>query len=163
MAFSVPTRPVAAAGTSASWGQAVNDDLSYLAAAWTSYSPTWTAGVTNPTNGSITAAYQQVGKTFRFWIRVVAGASTTFGSGIYEFSLPGTLSSGMNHANMPVGEFYAVAGGVEVAGAALQKTSTTVALVYMGTGLTAIGSGSPGTWAATSANFIQIHGEFEGA
>lgn len=59
-------------------------------AAWTSYSPAWTATTTDPTigNGSITGAYQELGQTVNVRIKVTVGSTTTAGSGVYRLSLP---------------------------------------------------------------------------
>lgn len=60
-----------------------------------SYTPTWTASVTNPSigNGILNGVYRQVGKQVDFQIELKAGSTTTFGSGIYYFSLPVTCVS----------------------------------------------------------------------
>lgn len=57
---------------------------------WTSYTPTWTAGTTNPTVGNAVRAgrYQRFEKTCHVAIRLVPGGTTVFGSGAYLFGLP---------------------------------------------------------------------------
>ena len=57
---------------------------------WTSYTPTWTAGTTNPTIGNAvrTGRYQRFEKTCHVAIRLVPGSTTAFGSGGYRFGLP---------------------------------------------------------------------------
>ncbi|MGH3584714.1 MAG: hypothetical protein ACRDQ0_00160 [Pseudonocardia sp.] len=57
---------------------------------WTSYTPTWTAGTTNPTIGNAvrTGRYQRFEKTCHIAIRLVPGSTTGFGSGAYLFGLP---------------------------------------------------------------------------
>lgn len=59
---------------------------------WTSYTPDWTAVTTPPAlgNGSLTGQYIQVGSLVWVTISLVAGSTTTFGSGQYRFSLPVT-------------------------------------------------------------------------
>lgn len=59
--------------------------------AWTSYTPTWTA-TANPAigNGSLTGAYRQIGKKVTFRIRMLAGSTTTFGTGAYVLTYPVT-------------------------------------------------------------------------
>ena len=62
---------------------------------WISYTPTWTATTVNPTlnNGSLTGGYQRIGSQVSFWLQLVAGSTTVFGSGIYKFTLPIASSS----------------------------------------------------------------------
>jgi len=61
-----------------------------LPGAWTTYVPTWTASITNPTigNGSITGAYATFGKTVHFRIKVTDGSTTNEGNGNYSVTLP---------------------------------------------------------------------------
>lgn len=67
----------------------------FIPGAWTAYTPTWTGGTTNPVigNGTLTGLYMQIGKTVFFRMRMVAGNTTTFGSGEYRFALPVTAAS----------------------------------------------------------------------
>lgn len=57
---------------------------------WVAYTPTWTAGTTNPTIGNAvrTGRYQRFEKTCHVAIRLVPGSTTAFGSGGYLFGLP---------------------------------------------------------------------------
>lgn len=69
----------------------VRDNLLAIAQAWTSYTPAWTSTGTAPAigNGTITGAYQQVGKmVLGFRISIVFGSTTTYGTGNYLLSLP---------------------------------------------------------------------------
>lgn len=63
--------------------------------AWTSYTPTWTAVTTNPVigNGTITGAYNKIGRLVTGYITVTMGGTTTYGSGQYNLSLPLTIST----------------------------------------------------------------------
>lgn len=58
------------------------------------YAPSWTASVTNPTigNGTITGKFVQVGKLVIAWVRVLFGSTTAAGSGSYFLSLPVTAA-----------------------------------------------------------------------
>lgn len=62
---------------------------------WTDYTPTWTAGTTNPTlgNGTIAGRYCQIGKIV--WVEIILsiGSTTTVGSGQYRFSVPVTKAT----------------------------------------------------------------------
>ncbi|MEU6098956.1 hypothetical protein [Streptomyces sp. NPDC047079] len=69
--------------------QEIRDQLNTLLAAWTPYTPTWTAS-TNPNigNGTLTGRYMKIGRTVIVHINLTAGSTTTFGSGSYNWSLP---------------------------------------------------------------------------
>lgn len=66
------------------------DAASNVGAAWTSYTPSWTSSGTAPAigNGSLTGAYLLLGKLLFFRIVLLGGSSTTWGTGLYAFSLP---------------------------------------------------------------------------
>lgn len=87
-----PVRPRAGdMGDPAFWKAEVYDKFLELYAGWTSYSPTWTtSNATQPSlgNGSLTGRYKALGKTVWFSLRFQAGSSTTFGDGLWTFSLP---------------------------------------------------------------------------
>jgi hypothetical protein len=76
----------------------------YEAGSWT---PLWTASTTNPVlgNGSLSGQYTLIGK--RCWcdLWLVAGSTTTFGSGVWYFSQPFTSDGyhyiGVAKANKP--------------------------------------------------------------
>ncbi len=94
--------------------------------AWTSYTPTWTAATTNPSlgNGTLVGAYKAIGKTVHFRLRMVAGSTTTFGSGLWAFTLPSGYSvasaqaagaiivNAAATARYPGGAYLTVSGGV---------------------------------------------------
>ena len=65
------------------------------AAAWTAYTPTWTGASTNPTYAThtVTAAYQQIGRTMNFRLRILFGASNYGTGGWYIFGLPAAAST----------------------------------------------------------------------
>jgi len=60
------------------------------AAAWASFTPTWSGSVSNPAigNGSFDAKYLQVGKVVSFRLTVTMGSTTTYGSGAWGLTLP---------------------------------------------------------------------------
>lgn len=70
--------------------QIMADALHGLTDARTSYNPTWTSSGTQPAigNGSLTGSYLQAGKLAKVRIVLLAGSTTTFGTGLYTFSLP---------------------------------------------------------------------------
>lgn len=68
----------------------VLDILTALTVAWTSYTPTWTSTGTQPVlgNGTIVGQYVRLGKFVVYRGRLDMGTTTTFGTGIWNFSLP---------------------------------------------------------------------------
>jgi len=58
--------------------------------AWTSYTPTWTASTTNPTlgNGTLTSRWCRMGRQITWIGSLVAGSTTTGGSGFWNMTLP---------------------------------------------------------------------------
>ena len=63
--------------------------------AWQSYTVSWTAATTNPSigNGTLSGRYTQIGKSVIYSIALVMGSTTTYGSGIWRFSLPKSVAS----------------------------------------------------------------------
>lgn len=61
----------------------------------TSYTPAWTAASVNPTlgNGTLTGHYTKRGRECTVRLRLTVGSTTTFGTGIYYFSVPFIPSS----------------------------------------------------------------------
>jgi hypothetical protein len=58
--------------------------------AWTVYTPSWTASITNPNigNGTIVGRYKAIGKTVFVSVKITMGTTTTYGSGTWRISLP---------------------------------------------------------------------------
>lgn len=77
------------------WNGAAWDTYQKIPGAWTTYTPAWTASTTNPVvnNGTLTGRYSKFGRDVRFHINLICGSTTTYGSGIYSFSLPFTPAS----------------------------------------------------------------------
>lgn len=113
----------------------IRDQWNDVLAAWTSYTPTWTAATTNPAigNGTITGRYKQIGKLCTASFQLSAGSTTTFGAGAYTIGLP------VIAANSVVG-FLGVA--------RLTGTDTWIGQISIGAG----GSGGNVTFPASSTN-----------
>lgn len=141
------------------------DTLLPLAATWTTYTPTWAATGTQPAigNGTLSGFYLQVGKFIIVRVRMLAGTTTTFGTGTYTFSLPVTAASGQG---MAVGSSYlrdasATSNGHAPGSAlvdAVSSTSTTLLMTSStGSGLGSIvGATAPFTWANTDNMSAQV-------
>ena len=79
-------------------------DTAYLLnSGWQSYTPTWTAATTNPSigNGKLSGRYLQIGKLVYCQFKMVAGSTTTFGSGEWRFSYP--VSPNTSYIDLQVG------------------------------------------------------------
>lgn len=66
-----------------------------LSGAWTAYTPAWLGVTTNPAlgNGTIAGRYKLIGKLLHVYVEIVAGTTTTFGSGAWLIGLPAGLSA----------------------------------------------------------------------
>lgn len=90
------THNPATGGTpTAAWGDILNANFAAIGGAWTAFTPTWTGASSNPAigNGTLTGAYNQLGKLLFCRIRLVVGSTTTFGTGEWRFTLPNSLSA----------------------------------------------------------------------
>jgi hypothetical protein len=72
------------------WIAEVGDHWREVYSSWDSWTPTWSCSVNPPSlgNGTLTGSYHQVGKTVDFRMRFVAGSTTTFGEGLWGFTMP---------------------------------------------------------------------------
>jgi len=84
--------------TAANFNTDVRDFGRAFADAWTAYTPTLTASVTNPTNWTQTGYYMRVGKLVHVKGTLTAGASMTAGSGTYRIALPVSASTTLANA-----------------------------------------------------------------
>lgn len=112
------------------------------------YTPTWTAASVNPSlgNGSITGIASKVGRTVTVQVRLIPGSTTTFGTGVWYFSVPYIPSTtlpaqGAAHVvDTGTGNYVGVVGTLTDGTARVQ--------VYGDTG-TAYSATVPHTWAST--------------
>lgn len=132
-AISFPATQVASAGA--------NDLDDYEEGTWT---PTWTGSITNPAigNGSIVATYVKLGKSCNISLLVQMGSTTTFGSGVWSFTLPFTAASTNGGGSVSALD----AGTANRAGAVQVLTTTTIGFVSDGSGNN-WGQLIPHTWA----------------
>lgn len=127
---------------------------------WTAYTPTWTAVTANPVigTGSLTGRYKINGNTASVHIVMIAGATTTFGSGQWIFSLPAGVTAAYESAiaafadDSSAAQRWAGVGWIHAGGVQVVRTI-----------LTAGGSGAassvPFAWA--SGDTLIIQGELE--
>ena len=71
------------------------NSLPYVGESPGTYTPTWTAVTTNPTlgNGTLTGRYLVTNGLCYVSIFMLGGSTTTFGSGVWSFSLPFAASA----------------------------------------------------------------------
>jgi len=129
------------------------------------YSVSWTGATTNPAigNGTLTGRYQLFGKMVHLNIYMVAGSTTTFGSGNWSFSLPFTAASNnviylgnaqlrdSGVANYP--RMVQVVGGASVLNNFLQLDNNN--------NVNAINSSSPWSWGSGDSIAIDVWYERE--
>jgi hypothetical protein len=102
----------------------IRNQFNEIFAAWSSYTPVWSALGTAPAigNGTMAGRYMKVGRTCHMAIKLTPGSTTTYGTGNYLWTLP----------------FPAALAGVDYTGAAWLNTgadSWAGAVVTNSTGL----------------------------
>lgn len=120
-----------------------------------SYTPTWTGAGSNPAigNGTLAGEYTQRGTKVHFRIRVIAGGTTTYGSGVYSWALPITGVA----ADQEAFACRIVDSGTAIFPCIGVPTSTTVLGVYAVAGQ--VSEAVPMTWAST--DHMTLSGEYE--
>ncbi|WP_330349565.1 hypothetical protein [Streptomyces sp. NBC_00582] len=137
MTFAPRTWVVGEVVTAALLNQEIRDQFNSMFAAWTTYTPTWTAATTNPVlnNGTINGRYMKIGRTTLVAFRLTMGSSTTYGSGAYSFGVPSAAASSSVDA---------------IGGTRLTSGSTYIGQLFLGSGGSAFNATFP--TAATPAN-----------
>lgn len=101
-----PTGPTGAASTEVGPTGPTGPAGTFSITAWTTYTPTWGATVTDPTlgDGTITGRYVNIGATVIGEIRIVAGVNGfNPGEGVYTISLP---TDAVYENLQPVGQVF---------------------------------------------------------
>lgn len=127
----------------------------FSTAAWTTFTPTWTGSSTNPVigNGSLAGAYKQIGKAVCVRILMIAGSTTTFGSGTWAFALP------FNGLTIEVLACAAFISGTGLFSGAALIDAVSVSTVSPLLGNAQVTATVPATW--TSGSFISVQGVYE--
>lgn len=81
--------------TAAEMNAEIRDAFIGVQAAWTAFTPTWTAASVNPVlgNGTIVGRWTRTGKTADFFYQITMGSTTTYGTGQWILSIPATLNN----------------------------------------------------------------------
>lgn len=79
------------------------------AGAFAAYTPTWTAAGVAPVlgNGTLSGRFVQFGKLVLYTMFFQAGSTSTFGTGVWNFTLPVTASASIP-ASTPIGVVYSL-------------------------------------------------------
>lgn len=125
---------------------------------WVDYDPVWT-GTTNPNigNGTIVGNYVQIGTTVHFNIYVSCGSTTTYGSGIWLFSLPVDMDATEPTPTMPV--FYKDSGTAFGSGIADYSSPSKIQVIDTESGVNSWQSTVPHTW--TTGDEFRISGTYK--
>ncbi|MFM9542331.1 hypothetical protein [Streptomyces turgidiscabies] len=164
MTFAPRTWVVGEVVSAALLNQEIRDQFNTMFAAWTSYTPTWTAATSNPAlgNGTLVGRYIKWGRTVLFHVNLVMGSTTTYGSGAYSFDVPATSA---NAGATFVGTAQ-LAATLRWAGQTLIIPNASVLTVFLSTSnanptLTPMTGTAPVTLAST--NQLRITGTYETA
>jgi hypothetical protein len=127
----------------------------------TVYTPTWTASVSNPAigDGSLSGRYIRRGKLCLLRMQMIAGASTTFGSGNWSFSIPFQVAAGGFY--MGIARLYDNGAAYYTKYMPRLSGDETALLSFFSDGSTIITltAAYPFTWTANDSLFIQIEYE----
>jgi hypothetical protein len=138
--------------TGAAW-TLCGDNSTY--SAWTSYTPSWTTGGTQPAigNGTYYCAYKLIGKTLHIRFGVVFGTTSTFGTGQWAFSLPASKTAVVH--SFTWGRMRIGASGYYWPVHAYASSSDLYLMTPTGSGdtrLAVVSATSPDTWTSTTSN-----------
>lgn len=138
------------------------DQLATALNPWQTYPVAWTSSGTAPAvnNGTLTGYYLQIGKTYLIRIRLVAGSSTSFGTGTWFFSVPTARISTESLDGAFNG--FAYGGSTNRYLITSQDASTTTfSMMASGTPTSGVSGSVPFTWANTHT--LQVRGAYEAA
>lgn len=76
--------------TASKLNQNIRDPWDSAQSAWTNYTTSWTSSGTNPAigNGTLAARYHRIGKSIWWYVSIVTGSTTTYGTGRWQVTLP---------------------------------------------------------------------------
>lgn len=153
MAWTSPrTAAVGDVFTASWWNTDARDNLNAIlphGIAWQSYAVTWSAPTTSPSigNGTLTGRYRRIGNDVQVMVNLTAGSTTSFGSGVWSFSLPvtgaATIFELTGSALMSDNS-----AGTELIGTAFRVSSTALGVrAASGSDHNRVGDSFPWTWA----------------
>lgn len=165
----VPSRMLALAQGVETTVGGIDDRVAVIEGAWTAYTPTWTASVSNPSlgNGVLTGAYRKVGKSISIRINLTMGSTTSYGSGGWLLSLPPTMTAKpvAGHSVWPIWTGTAVCRDVSMstyvtAVSYVQSAATAVGVISEGAAPSLnVDNDTPFAWATSDNLALQINYE----
>ncbi|MFJ2178881.1 hypothetical protein ACIOHE_39060 [Streptomyces sp. NPDC087851] len=139
--------------TAAIMNTEIRDQFNSMFDAWSSWTPTWTAATTNPAvgNGSMTGRHMKWGRTCMVNLELTMGSTTTYGAGVWSFSLPFPAAASVGSR---VGIAHALGGSNRVAGNLVVSPSATTFTCFFPAStsvsfLNNNGASNPFVWAAS--------------
>jgi hypothetical protein len=129
-----------------------------IAYTWDSYTPAWTSSGSAPAigNGTLVGKYIQRGKWVAGFAKLTCGSTTTFGTGVYNLSLPVT-SSAVVFDVLGAGGAYDASANSFWSGVAWHNSTTTIRCYVTGAGgAFATGAAIPFTFATTDQIMLQF-------
>lgn len=166
MAIATPrTWVVGEVVTAAMMNAEVRDQWNDVIASGTAYTPVWTATSVNPSlgNGTIVGRYKLLGKMCTATIEMVAGTTTTFGTGTWAFTVPFTAAS---PASTSANWVWCGAGRAHSAtnwytGTATVAKGTSTARAYSHTASQEWSPTQPHAWTAATTNYLHMQITYE--
>jgi len=132
------------------------DQIPGYPTAYGTYVPVWTCAGTAPSlgNGSLTGRFAQVGKLTHVNINLVAGSTTTFGTGQFILSLPAaTPATGYPIASVL---YFDSSAGLFFPGNSWAVSTTTLGLYDNASPLAAVTNAAPFAWATADQILLQL-------
>lgn len=139
--------------TAAEWNELIQGN----APGWTDYVVAWTAtGTPTIGNGSLTGRYRRSAGSDVVTVEVylLAGSTTTYGTGFWSFSLPFTATTRSIQSSIGQAYFYDTGVLTRGGGGCRINTSTTVVCDHATLGVVAFNV--PHTWGNTDVLSLQI-------
>lgn len=136
-------------------------DVAAVGGAWATYSPSWTAAVSNPSigNGSLTGRYLQMGKLVAVRIDLRIGTTTTLGSGQWRLTLPVAVQGSGGDQNIPGLLFVGAISPASVPASLHQSGASSFTDLWSTAG--AVNATTPGAWAF--GDLLAFTGVYEAA
>lgn len=149
--------------TGSDFNTEIRDQFGSMFDAWTPYTPVWSGATTNPVigNGTLVGRHMKIGRSCHLRIEMLAGSTTTYGSGGWSLSLPFAAAAagaqiGIAHAH----QSQRIQGAFTIAPAATAGLAFFPTTAVPAT-LSWVASTVPVTWA--SGGRLSIYAEYETA
>lgn len=126
------------------------------------YTPSWTSSGTAPAigNGTLSGSYVLSGQMVEFRIKLIAGSTTTFGTGAWFFSVPFPRASTEYFDGAITGLTFGGTSNRFIVASQDNGTSS-FSLMAAGTPASGVSATVPFTWANTHT--LTLHGSYEKA